>query len=52
MGGVKDISDKVRAAYIPEQNYLALQNRPHWYKSPIDRVRSYRGFNYYQHRRN
>ncbi len=48
MGGVKDISDKVRAVYIPEQNYLALQRR-NWYQ---DRVKSYRGFNYYQQRRN
>ncbi len=51
MGGVKDVSDKVRAAYNPGQNYLALQNRFNLYQPPINRTPSYRGFNYFQHRK-
>ncbi len=51
MGGVKDISDKVRAAYNQEQNYLMLQNRTHSYQAQLYSAKPSRGFNYYQHRR-
>jgi hypothetical protein len=50
MGG-KDISDKIKAAYNPEQNYLALQSRPVYQAQPI-KTRTYLRFDYYQHRRN